>query len=125
MLENADIRVYRFSYGLLKPEAEQETEFRTEGPVPIYTDGQKLLGFASCENFSGWVLMKCAIDPSCPERFDLETDSRNYWLDPLVEKRGFLSATGRSVVSWVKALVLTTRSVPNQTPIDPQLGSLS
>ncbi len=120
-----DIRVYRFRAPLLKRGDLQDIELRADGPVPIFSDSDKLLGFATLSDKKSYALVEAALDPANPERLDLETNATAYWLDAVVEYRGNLSARGfKPSLAHVKALVLTTDKVPGQEPIDTQLGGL-
>lgn len=115
-----DIKVFRFSKEL---EVRQGLEGRSNGPVPIFNDEGKIIGFASVLNEAGAVVVECAIDPSNPERLDLETESRSYWLDAALEYRGFYKGVQKddagfhSTIVYVKALRLTLEKVEDQSPI--------
>lgn len=122
-----DIRVYRFKVALFKPIP--GVEFRADGPVPVYSENEKLIGFATiADTNQGYSLASCAIDPATPERLDLELGDKPYWMDAILEFRGFVSRMGvfgfSPTIAYVKGLALTTIKVPNQTPIDSQLGVL-
>lgn len=107
MKTHADIKVFRFKHEVY---AQEHLEGRSEGPVPIFSDAGKIIGFATVVSDAGVIIAECAIDPSTPERLDLETGSRKYWLDAALEFRGFVR-TDRGftpTVVWVQALCLTT-----------------
>lgn len=121
-----DVRVFRFRVVLLKQPG-RSVEFRTDGPVPIYNEADKLIGFASVGDLGSHGVADCAIDPATPERMDLEIDTRTYWMDALLEFRGFISnvPTGfKPTIAYVRGLIMTTQQVAGQEPIDPVLGSL-
>jgi len=101
-----DIRVFRFSKDLV---VQKDLEGRSSGPVPIFNDENKIIGFATIVNEVGAVVAECAIDPSTPERLDLETGSRSYWLDGALEYRGFVNTDNgfQPTIVWVQALRLT------------------
>jgi len=111
-----DIRVYRFRAELVN---RKNLEARSEGPVPIFNDESRIIGFASILNEGGATVAMCAIDPSTPERLDLETDTRKYWLDAALEFRGFVSTSQgfAPTVVWVQALRLTTKEIECASPI--------
>jgi hypothetical protein len=120
-----DIRVYRFKTLLLKHPP--GLEFRSDGPIPIYSDDDKLLGFATSTEYGAYALLDCAIDPATPERLEMEIMSKPYWMDAVLEYRGFISSLKPGyvpTVAHVKALVLTSYEVPGQESIDLQLGAL-
>ena len=123
-----DIRVFRFRAPLLKRgEGMQEIEFRAEGPVPIYNDNDKIIGFGTITDQRAFGMATCAIDPANPERLDLEIGAKTYWLDAILEFRGFMSGVQRGYVptlAYVKGLILTTARVPDQEPVDPNLAAL-
>lgn len=122
-----DIRVFRFRAPLLKRGDIRDIEFRTDGPVPIYNDQDKIIGFATVTDHKAFGMANCAIDPANPERLDLEIKAKLYWLDALLEYRGFLGGAQRGfnpTIAYVKGLILTTTRVPDQEPIDPQLSGL-
>jgi len=103
-----DIRVYRFRADLVH---QKELEARSGGPVPIFNDEKRIIGFATILNESGTTVAECAIDPANPERLDME-NGRDYFLDAALEYRGFV-ATEKGFVPtlvWVKALRLTSNS---------------
>lgn len=123
-----DIRVFRFRAPLIKRGDIHQIEFRADGPVPVYNDNQKLIGFATVVDQRGFGLANCAIDPANPERLDLETNSRTYWLDAILEFRGFLGGAQRGFspsIAYVKGLVLTAIRIDGQEPIDANLVELS
>lgn len=115
-----DIRVFRFTKELV---VRRGLEGRSSGPVPIFSDANKIIGFATITNDAGAVMAECAIDPSNPERLDLETESRSYWLDAALEYRGFYRGsqeddTGfHSTIVWVQALCLTSKEIEGQNPV--------
>ena len=112
-----DIRVFRFVKDLL---VRRDLEGRSSGPVPIFDSTGKLIGFATILNETGAVVAECAIDPSTPERLDLETNARTYWLDAALEYRGFMHTREGFVPTlvYVHALSLTPHEIENATPID-------
>lgn len=128
-----DVRVFRFNVTLFNKE--RIVEIRTEkGPVPIFGDSKRLLGFASISADDRNVWANCAIDPNCPERLDLEVNSRKYWLDAELESRGVMSLNANqkdglnklflpTVVS-VKALFLTTDPIEGWEPVDLTVGGV-
>lgn len=121
-----DIRVYRFKTLLLKNQ--KDLDFRADGPIPIYSDDEKLLGFATATNHNAYALLECAINPATPERLDMELMETPYWMDAVLEYRGFISNLTRGytpTVAHIKGLILTTRAVSGQEAIDLQLGVLS
>jgi hypothetical protein len=102
-----DIRVFRFNKDLV---VQKGLEGRSYGPVPIFNDAGKIIGFALIKNEAGTVVAECAIDPNTPERLDLETDGRKYWLDAALEYRGFVDTEEEGFVPtlvYVPALALT------------------
>ena len=121
-----DIRVYRFRAPLFKRVAGhidlQSVEFRSDGPIPIFNDSQKIIGFATLTDAKGFGFLECAIDPANPERLDLEIGAKRYWMDATLELRGFGFAPGKAAVAYVNGLTLTTTAIPDQEPIDPNLG---
>jgi hypothetical protein len=97
-------------------------EVRSESPVPIFDESKRLLGFAVMSVESGLAVATCAMDRATPERLDIESASRNYWMDADVEYRGFVNdpppARSRSAtVVYVKALYLKSQLVDGQTPV--------
>ena len=103
-----DIKVFRFAADIGH---HKDLEVRSSGPVPIFNDEGKILGFATivCDGRTSTVA-ECAIDPSNPERLEIETD-RPYYLDGALEYRGFVSTPEgfMATVVWVRALRLTTK----------------
>lgn len=123
-----DIKVYRFRAPLLKSLKNMEyVEFKSDGPVPIYNESQKIIGFATISDQRQFGMANCAIDPANPERLDLELNNRQYWMDAILEFRGFMSRIQGGyipTVAIVKGLMLTTTSIPDQEPLNPSLGGL-
>lgn len=115
--EYRDVRVFRFTANVLVPE--KGVEVRCNNPVPVYTDDHRLIGFATVTPQQKWVAAEFAIDPGTPERFDLETKSKPYWIDSLIEARGLASShTGRApTILYVKALFLTTEPIEGTKPL--------
>lgn len=113
-----DIRVFRFSKELV---VRRGLEGRSIGPVPILNDEGKIIGFATIINEAGAVVAECAIDPSNPERLDLETGGRSYWLDAIMEYRGFhrddAIPSFVATVVYIRALQLTSWTIEGQAPI--------
>lgn len=123
-----DIRVYRFKSLLLKNQP--DLEFRFDGPIPIHSDSDRLLGFATATEYDAYTLLDCAIDPATPERLDLEAKTKPYWMDAVLEYRGFISNLTRGytympTVAHIKGLILTTSRVVGQEQLDLQIGALS
>jgi hypothetical protein len=122
-----DIRVFRFRAPLIKRGDIHEIEFRADGPVPIYNDSDKIIGFGTVSDQRNFGMVTCAIDPANPERLDLEIGAKTYWLDAILEYRGFLGGSSRGfnpTIAYVKGLILTTTRVADQEPIDPNLAGL-
>lgn len=115
--EYRDVRVFRFKTVAMA--VAQGEEARAVNPVPVFNDDHKLIGFADVQPGSALIVADVAIDPSTPERFDLETSGRKYWMDAIIEYRGMASShSGREpTVLHVKALILTTEPVPGQNPL--------
>lgn len=116
-----DIRIFRFRAPLLKRGGNihlEKVEFRADGPVPIYNDSSKIIGFATVSDQKQFGMANCAIDPANPERLDLEVGAKPYWLDAVLELRGFILTVGEPTVAYVKGLILTTTKVPDQEPIN-------
>lgn len=111
-----DIRVFRFSKELV---VSRQLEGRSSGPVPIFSTAGKIIGFATISNEMGAVVADCAIDPSTPERLDLETGSRSYWLDAALEYRAFVHFGSSFVPTlvYVQALILTSDELEDATPV--------
>lgn len=111
-----DIRVYRFSRELV---IQKDLEGRSAGPVPIFDQGGKMIGFATIKTESGAVVAECAIDPATPERLDIETNARNYWMDAALEYRSFTytRAGFMPTVVYVHALSLTPVEIDGSLPI--------
>lgn len=126
-----DIRVFRFKHPLLKSRPGQglsDIEFRAEGPVPIYNDARKIIGFGTVADQKGFGMVNCAIDPATPERLDLEIDGRRYWLDPVLEFRGYTPSPQGGwlpTLAHVRGLYLTLSPVPGQEPVDPRTAVLA
>ena len=109
-----DIRVFRFRADLM---IRPGLEGRCAVPTPIYNDDDRLIGFASVINEAGAIVAECAIDPSTPERLDLETGARKYYMDAALQYRGFVSIGSGFVptIAFIQALRLTTREYPGLT----------
>lgn len=125
-----DIRVYRFTTGFLnkvKGTLLEKVSIRAQNPVPIQNDVQRILGFANVRDLGYQGLAECAMDPSTPERLDLELGNRKYWMNAVLEFRGFVSGLGSGVLPtavYVKALVLSTQPIEGQEPLAPYVGVL-
>ena len=117
-----DIRVFRFRAPLLKRQVGdfdlQTVEFRADGPVPICNDNGKIIGFASITDQKQFGMANCAIDPSNPERLDLELGAHPYWLDMVLELRGFTLTVGVPTVAHVRGLRLTTTEIYGYEQLD-------
>lgn len=126
-----DIKVYRFKVTLNKMGdlLDEGVEFRSDGPVPICNDSGKIIGFGTVQNKAKFALLDCAIDPSNPERLDLEVGARNHWIDAVLEFRGFMSSIGNQgfmpTIAYIRALQLTDKPVSGQDPIDQSSVILS
>jgi hypothetical protein len=118
-----DIRVFRFTKDIV---VRRGLEGRSSGPVPIFASTGKIIGFATILNEAGAVVADCAIDPSTPERLDLETNARSYWLDAALEYRGMVLGENGFVptVVYVQALSLTETEL-DDTPIDGESGRMA
>lgn len=100
-------RLFRFDVPIFPNDRKLEVRSPTPA-VPIFNEEARLLGFASLDSSSLDVLARCAIDPACPERLDMET-GRKYWVDGNIEFRGLVG--GEPTIVYVRSLVLTAREV--------------
>jgi hypothetical protein len=75
MSDIKDIRVFRFCFEPIYSIVLQKS------PIPIFSDEQKLLGFAHVSSEDSCV-MNCVIDPACPERLELELKLKPYFITP-------------------------------------------
>ena len=117
-----DIKIFRFNKDLV---VQKGLEGRASGPVPIFDDTGKIIGFATITNEAGVVVANCAIDPGTPERLDLETGSRSYWLDAALEYRGFMNTEDSGFVptlAYVQALCLTATRLSGTPVSGGQMG---
>jgi hypothetical protein len=87
----AELKIFRFKHLIHKTYGLEGLEFRSTGPVPILSDNDKIIGFASVVDSERSAIVHCAIDPANPERLDLELDNRDYWLDANLTIRGLAS----------------------------------
>jgi hypothetical protein len=95
--------ICRFKHYIQKKNLLWGVEFRAENPVPIYNDSDKLIGFASVSDELKSGLIQAAIDPATPERLDLETNAKPYWLSYYFEYRGNTWST----IVYVRRIILT------------------
>lgn len=56
-----DIRVFRFRAPLIKRGDIHEIEFRADGPVPIYNDSNKIIGFGTVTDQRQFGMVNCEI----------------------------------------------------------------
>jgi hypothetical protein len=106
--------VFRFKYYLMKPEGLTGAEFRSHNPVPIYSEAGKIVGFGNTYDSGSKVYFECALDPACPERFDLQLNLRKYYLNANLNVRGLQN---ERQVAHVYALVLQTDIIEGQPEV--------
>jgi hypothetical protein len=107
--------ICRFSHYIFKEGILEGCEIRADNPVAIYSDANRLLGFGNISDDGHRGLCVCALDPANPERLDLETESRAYWLDADIYFRGLKYLPAK--IAYIKRLILTTCAIENQDPV--------
>lgn len=110
--EIKDIRVFRFRYWMAKDLL--RGEYRSDGPVPIFNDAHKIVGFATVQDEGALVYLQCVMDPENPERMAMQVDAP-YWLDAVLECRGLIKF--EPSVVYVRALMLSSSKIEGQDPV--------
>lgn len=114
MIDEKQIRVFRFKYTIVK----DNLDARADGPIPIY-DEAKLIGFASLqEDHPCWCELACAIDYESELRLNLQ-NGESIWFDGFVEYRGFVNIQEKYApsVMYIKALQVSRKPVPGQEEV--------